>query len=247
MVASYVQLIEKRYADALDADGHEFIAFAVDGARRMQALINDLLTYSRVGTRAKPFAPTDGNALLEEVLSNLEVAIAEADAEVTHGPLPRVVADRAQLARVFQNLIGNALKYCEARPRVHVSAERDGHAWRFDVRDNGIGVDPDQRDRIFVIFQRLHRREAYEGTGMGLAITKKIVQRHGGRIWVDDAPGGGSIFSFTLPDRKEPSDANDDPEAAGDADAGPGPAGRDPARRGQPRRHPAHARGPARG
>jgi len=245
MVASYVQLLEKRYADALDDDAREFIGYAVDGARRMQALINDLLTYSRVGTRAKPFAAVEAKTLLTDALSNLEVAVRETGAEVTHGPLPRVVGDAAQLTRVFQNLIGNALKFCDGAPRVHVSAERDGGAWRFAVRDNGIGIDPDRRDRIFVIFQRLHRREAYPGTGMGLAITRKIVERHGGRVWVKAASGGGSIFSFTIPDRKEPADDPPNPDTIADADAGQ--AGRDPAGGRQPRRHPAHAGGPARG
>jgi len=203
MVASYVQLLERRYADALDDDAREFIGYAADGAKRMQDLINDLLAYSRVGTKGKPFAPTDCEALLEEVLSNLEVAIKESGARITHDPLPQVMADEGQLARVFQNLIGNALKFCDQAPEVHVSAEKADGQWRFSVRDNGIGIEPDQQEKIFVVFQRLHRRDEYAGTGIGLAITKKIVERHGGRIWVESEPGRGSTFYFTIPERKE--------------------------------------------
>jgi len=209
MVSSYVQLLEKRYADALDGEAREFIGYAAGGAKRMQTLINDLLQYSRVGTRGKPFAPTDCEALLEEVLSNLEVAITEAGARVTHDPLPRIMADEAQLARVFQNLVGNALKYCDGPPEIHVSAERRGGQWAFRVRDNGIGIDPDQRERIFVVFRRLHRQNEYSGTGVGLAISKRIVERHGGRIRVESEPGAGSTFIFTIPDRKDPSDGNE--------------------------------------
>ncbi|MEA3367905.1 MAG: ATP-binding protein [Planctomycetota bacterium] len=203
MVASYVQLLEKRYGDALDDDAHEFVGYAVDGAKRMQTLINNLLAYSRVGTKGKPFAPTDCEALLEDVLENLEVTIKESGARVTHDPLPRVMADEGQLARVFQNLIGNALKFCDRAPEIHVSAERGDGQWRLSVRDNGIGINPEQHEKIFVIFHRLHGREEYAGTGMGLAITKKTVERHGGRIWVESEPGEGSTFYFTIPEKKE--------------------------------------------
>jgi len=200
MVASYVQLLARRYQGKLDADADEFIHFAVDGSARMQTLINDLLTYSRVGTRGKEFAPTDGEAVLQTALSNLEVAIAESAAEVTHDPLPAVMADEVQVVRLFQNLIGNAVKFHgEGPPRVHVSAEQQDGWWTFSVRDNGIGIKPEYHERIFVIFQRLHSREEYEGTGIGLAVCKKIVERHGGRIWLESEEGKGSTFFFTLP------------------------------------------------
>jgi PAS domain S-box-containing protein len=229
MVSSYVQLLARRYEDCLDEDAQEFIGYAVDGANRMQTLINDLLQYSRVGTRGKPFAPTDGEEVMEDVLANLEVAVKEADAEVTYDDMPRVVADEGQLARVFQNLIGNALKFCDAAPRVHVSAERGEGAWRFHVRDNGIGIDPDQQEKVFVVFHRLHGRDQYAGTGMGLAITKKIVERHGGRIWVESEPGEGSTFTFTLPDRKESSDESEGSHGDRDPDTVACPSGGDSA------------------
>jgi chemotaxis family two-component system sensor kinase Cph1 len=202
MVSSYVELLANRYRGRLDADADDFIGFAVDGATRMQRLIDDLLKYSRVGTQAKELAPTAGDTVLGHVLDNLQVAIETAQAVVTHDPLPTVMADEVQLAQVLQNLIGNAIKFHgEAPPRVHVSAERDGGAWRFAVRDNGIGIDPQHFQRIFVIFQRLHSRAAYPGTGVGLAICKRIVERHGGRIWVESVPGEGATFVFTIPDR----------------------------------------------
>jgi len=229
MVSSYVQLLEQRYAEALDEDAREFIGYAVDGAKRMQALINDLLAYSRVGTRGKPFAPTDCEAVLEAVLSNLEIAITESGAHVSHDPLPRVVADEGQLARVFQNLVGNALKFCDGAPEIHVSADRRDGEWRLAVRDNGIGIEPEQQERVFVVFQRLHGRGEYPGTGMGLAITKKIVERHGGRIRVESEPGKGSTFYFTIPDRKEPSDGHEHGAEDGEHRAVAGPAGRNPA------------------
>ena len=168
----------------------------------MQRLINDLLAYSRVSTRGKGFEPTDCEAVLSQVLSNLQVAIEESGAAVTHDPLPVVMADDLQLAQLFQNLIANAIKFHgEEQPLVHVSAEQDGREWVFSVRDNGIGIDPQYFDRIFVIFQRLHNRDEYPGTGIGLAICKKIVDRHGGRIWVESQPGKGSTFYFTIPGR----------------------------------------------
>ncbi len=200
MVASFTQLLARRYQGKLDADADEFIGYAVDGARRMQALINDLLTYSRVGTQGKEFAPTDCEDLLEGVLTNLQKATKETAAVVTHDPLPTVWGDAPQLAQVLQNLIANALKFHGPEPpRVHISVQsRDGD-WRFSVRDNGIGIDPQYADRIFVLFQRLHPMAEYPGTGMGLAIAKKIVERHGGRIWVESEPGKGSNFCFTIP------------------------------------------------
>ena len=199
MVANYTQLLARRYKGSLDGDADEFIAYAVDGATRMQTLINDLLAFSRVGTRGSDFEATDCQAVLERTLGSLRAAIEESGAEVTHDPLPAVMADAGQLGQVLQNLIGNAIKFRgQEPPRIHVSARRDGDGWTFSVRDNGIGVAPEYHDRIFVIFQRLHGRDEYQGTGIGLAICKKIVERHGGRIWLDSQPGKGTTFYFTL-------------------------------------------------
>jgi PAS domain S-box-containing protein len=201
MVVSYLQLIERRYKGRLDADADEFIAYAVDGAKRMQKLINDLLTYSRVGRRGREPAPVDAEALLGTVLHTLGAAIRESGAVVTHDPLPTLVADAPQLGQLFQNLIGNALKFRGAEPpRVHVAAERGEGEWHFTVRDNGIGIAPEFGERIFIIFQRLHGQKDYPGTGIGLAICKKIVERHGGRIWVESEPEQGAAFHFTIRD-----------------------------------------------
>jgi signal transduction histidine kinase len=200
MVASYTQLLAKRYRGKLDSDADEFIGYAVDGASRMQKLITDLLAYSRVTSQGRVFERVDCNGLLEEVLSNLRVAVEESRAVVTHAPLPTVIADGRQLGQLFQNLIGNAIKFrCKEPPQVRVSAERQTGEWLFSVRDNGVGMDPQFAERIFVIFQRLHSREEYPGTGIGLAICKKIVERHGGRIWVASQIGQGATFHFTLP------------------------------------------------
>lgn len=202
MVASYLQLVAQRYQGRLDAEADEFIGFAVDGAKRMQALINDLLAYSRVGTKARPFAPADCAAIVDTAIADLRMAIAESQAQVSHGPLPVVMADAMQLAQLFQNLLGNAIKFRGVvPPLVHIEAERTDTGWCFAVRDNGIGIAPEYFDRIFVLFQRLHGRREYPGTGIGLALCKKIVERHGGRIWVQSAPASGSIFRFTLPHR----------------------------------------------
>lgn len=199
MVASYTQLLEKRYSDRLDTDAKEFIHFAVDGATRMQRLIDDLLTYSRVGYRADPFEATDCRCVLDQVISNLSVAVAENDAVITYNDLPTVMADGPQMMQLFQNLLGNAIKFRSAHaPKIHVSAERNGQDWLFSFRDNGIGIDPQYSDRILLIFQRLHSRDKYPGTGIGLAICKKIVERHGGRIWFTSEPGEGSTFFFTI-------------------------------------------------
>jgi signal transduction histidine kinase len=199
MVASYLQLIEERYRDRLDADGHEFIGYAVDGAKRMQALINDLLAYSRVSTKARPSEPTDANAVVGAALANLRVAIDESAARITYSSLPWVMGDATQLLQLFQNLIANAIKFKrDEPPEVHIDAEPTDGMWLFSVRDNGIGIAPEYFERIFVLFQRLHSRREYPGTGIGLALCKKIVERHGGRIWVESHVGAGSTFRFTL-------------------------------------------------
>jgi light-regulated signal transduction histidine kinase (bacteriophytochrome) len=203
MVTSYVQLLAKRYKDKLDSDADEFIGFAEDGAIRMWKLINDLLTYSRVGTRGKQLEPTDCEAVLNQSLSNLKVAMEENGAVVTHDPLPTIMADNPQLVQLFQNLIGNAIKFRgNELPIVHVSASRNGSAWIFSFCDNGIGIAPEYAERIFIIFQRLHGREEYPGTGIGLAICQRIVERHGGRIWIESEVGKGATFYFTLPASK---------------------------------------------
>jgi PAS domain S-box-containing protein len=200
MVTSYVQLLAKRYKGKLDSDADEFIGFAVGGATRMGKLINDLLTYSRVGMQGKELEPTDCETVLNQCLKNLKMAIEEKGAVVTHDPLPMVMADRSKLEQLFQNLIENAIKFRgNEPPHVHVSASRDGNVWTFSVRDNGMGIAPEYAERIFIIFQRLHSREEYPGTGIGLAICKKIVERHGGRIWVESEVGKGATFYFTLP------------------------------------------------
>jgi PAS domain S-box-containing protein len=200
MVASYVQLLAKRYRGRLDADADDFIHYAVDGATRMQQLINDLLAYSRVGTRGKEFSPTDCNRVVEDALFNLSRAIADSGAEITSDKLPSVMADRGQLVQLFQNLIANGIKFRgAAKPDIHIGVSLAGGEWRFTVRDNGIGIAPEHRDRLFQIFQRLHSREEYPGTGIGLSICKRIVERHGGRIGVDSEAGKGSTFWFTLP------------------------------------------------
>jgi PAS domain S-box-containing protein len=200
MVASYTQLLGRRYKGKLDADADEFIGYAVDGATRMQSLINDLLAYSRVGTRGKPFEPTNCEDVFNNAITNLRVAIEEHAAVVTHERLPTVLADMTQMVQLFQNLIGNAIKFhSDRRPEVHVEARRNDAEWLFSVRDNGIGIAPEHYERIFVIFQRLHGREEYPGTGIGLAVCKRIVERHKGRIWVESEVGKGSTFYFTIP------------------------------------------------
>lgn len=199
MVASFTQLLAKRYHDKLDDDARDFITYAVDGARRMQTLISDLLAYSRVGTQGKPLEPADCEAILDRVLNNLMLAIKDTRAVIRRDPLPVAMADGVQLGQLLQNLIANALKFrSQDVPRIHISAERDGDKWKLGVRDNGIGIAPEHGERIFIIFQRLHTKTEYPGTGIGLAICKKIAERHGGRIWFEPSPGGGSTFYFTL-------------------------------------------------
>lgn len=201
MVSSYVQLLEKRYKGRLDDRADKYIHYAVDGAKRMSALIRDVLDLSRVGTRGKPLVPVDAGAALGNALRNLERAVEDAGAEVEPGPLPTVRADAGQLELLFQNLVGNALKFRGADPpRVRVIAERGEGEWIFTVADNGIGIAPEYHDRIFRIFQRLHSAQKYPGTGIGLAICRKIVERHRGRIWVEAGHDCGSSFRFTLPD-----------------------------------------------
>ena len=221
MVTSYLQLLSRRYKGKLEADAGEFIGFATDGATRMQRLIDDLLIYARVGTRGKEFEPTDCEAVLQQSLNNLKVSIDEKGARVTHDPLPTVMADYLQLTQLFQNLIGNAIKFhADEPPHIHVSCKsieewevqngelkseirnpksKNEKGWIFSVSDNGIGIAPEFAERIFIIFQRLYDREKYPGTGIGLAVCKRIVECHGGRIWVESEPGNGSTFSFTIP------------------------------------------------
>lgn len=200
MVSSYTQLLAKRYKDKLDKDAHEFIDFAVDGANRMQRLIQDLLSYSRVGTQKKPIKASDCNAILGRVRADLNVVIEENNAVVTNDELPTVMADETQLVQVFQNLIVNAIKFRDKDPpSIHVSAEQNRNEWILSVSDNGIGIDPEFHERIFVIFQRLLGKAEDTGTGIGLALCKRIVESHGGRIWVESQPGKGSTFYFTIP------------------------------------------------
>lgn len=200
MVASYVQLLARRYKGKLDSEAEEFIGFAVDGSKRMQDLIQALLAYSRIGTKGRQFAPTHCDIVLQNALKNLQIAIEDSRARITHDPLPTVTGDAIQLGQLFQNLIGNAIKFRgEKPPSVHVTAERQGREWLFSFRDDGIGIDSQYAERIFVIFQRLHTKEEYPGTGIGLALCKKIVERHSGRIWVESEPHKGSTFRFTLP------------------------------------------------
>jgi signal transduction histidine kinase len=200
MVYSYMNLIAEQYSGKLDAEADEFIGYAVDGARRMRQLITDLLEYSRVGRRGRELQRTDCGALLKEVRANLELTIAESKAVVTNDALPVVMAEPLEIRQLLQNLIANAIKFRTAEaPRVHIIARREGNWWHFSVMDNGIGIDAEHHRRIFVIFQRLHDRMTYAGTGIGLAICNKIVTRMGGRIWVESEPGKGSVFHFTMP------------------------------------------------
>jgi len=203
MVASYTQLLAKRYKGRLDSDADEFIAYAVDGSNRMRGLIQDLLAYSSAGTNGTALREISSENALKEALTNLRATIEESGAVVTHDSLPAITTDDTQLARVFQNLVGNAIKYRSAEvPRVHVSATKNGgKEWIFSVRDNGLGIDPQYFERIFILFQRLHGQKEFKGTGIGLAICRKIVERLGGRIWVESQPEKGSTFCFALPER----------------------------------------------
>ncbi|MBV9468719.1 MAG: hypothetical protein JOZ57_05695, partial [Abitibacteriaceae bacterium] len=202
-VAGSVQLLQRRYTGKLDERADEFITHAVGGAERMQSLINDLLDFSRVGTNNKPFEVLASSMIVNTALANLRVAITESGAKITHDELPQIYGDSGQLTRLFQNLVSNALKFRgDQPPEIHIGVERQPDAWQFSVRDNGVGIDPQYFERIFIIFQRLHTRTEYPGTGIGLAICKKIVERHGGQIRVESEPGKGSAFYFTIADRR---------------------------------------------
>lgn len=208
MVASYTQLLAREYGPQLDDNAREFIGYAVDGAKRMQRLLSDLLEYSRAGTREKAVREVDCNAILEQVLSGLVLVIEETSATVTSDELPTVSCDEMQIAQVFQNLVENAMKFRGVdSPRIHLSAERHGDEWVFSVADNGIGIDSEHRERVFVLFQRLHEQEAHPGSGIGLAICKKLVERHKGRIWIDDGARPGTTIKFAIP-CEAPSDSD---------------------------------------
>ena len=205
MVSSYTQLLAKRYKGHLDPDADEFIAFAVNGCNRMQGLIQDLLAYSRAGSNGKALREISSEDALKVALTNLQAAVEQSVALVTHDSLPVIKTDETQLTQIFQNLVGNAIKYRRAEsPQVHISASKnDGNEWIFSVRDNGLGIEPQYFERIFIIFQRLHGRDEFEGTGIGLAICKKVLERLGGRIWVESQPEKGSTFYFALPESSE--------------------------------------------
>jgi light-regulated signal transduction histidine kinase (bacteriophytochrome) len=210
-VGGCVQVLQRRYGDKLDNRADELIAHAVEGASRMQNLINDLLAYSRVGTRGKPFESVDCNRVVADVLRSLQVGIRESDAEVHVEELPTVEADAGQLTQLFQNLIANAIKFRgQEVPRIEIDARRSDDGWLFAVRDNGIGIESQYFERVFVMFQRLHTRTEYSGTGIGLAICKKIVERHGGRIWIESAPNRGTTFYFTIVRRSNSTPAADE-------------------------------------
>lgn len=199
MVASYTELLARRYKDKLDDNANDFIHYAVDGARRMQTLINDLLQFSRVGTRARPFSKTDCRLVVDIVLKNLDELIHETNTQFIIGDLPVINADESQLIQLFQNLIHNAIKFHDTHtPEITITAKKQDNNWLFAVKDNGIGIDPAYKDRIFMIFQRLHTRDEYPGSGIGLAICKKIVERHNGTIWFDSEPKQGTTFYFTI-------------------------------------------------
>ena len=200
-IASYTQLLQQRYQGKFDAEADKFIGYIVDGAYRMQALIRDLLMYSRAGRGELTLEPTDMESVLAQALSNLETALQTNKAVVTHDPLPMIMASPSQLTQVLQNLVGNAIKYHgDAPPTVHVSAVQKSGVWQFAIKDNGIGIDPQYADRVFVIFQRLHTKKEYPGTGIGLAICKKMIERHGGQVWLEsEGEGKGTTFRFTIP------------------------------------------------
>jgi signal transduction histidine kinase len=209
VVTGYTQLLEQSYKGKLDSQADEFIAEMVNGAKRMQRLIKDLLEYSRVKTKPRAFEAVNCDELLNVVKQNLKLAIEESKATLYVDKLPVVKGDTTQLTQLFQNLIGNAIKFrTNIRPEIHIGVKRQADEWIFSVKDNGVGLDPKDAERIFMIFQRLHSRDEYEGTGIGLAVCKSIVERHGGRIWVESKPGEGSNFLFTLPAEGYPGSAD---------------------------------------
>jgi light-regulated signal transduction histidine kinase (bacteriophytochrome) len=199
MVARYTELLGERYQDQVDEKGAKYIRYVVDGARRMQQLVADVLSYSRVGSQGKPLVPVSTHAILLGVIRSIHVTVQAAGASIEHGELPTVLGDATQLGQLFQNLISNSIKFrSEQPPRVSVCAEsRAGH-WEFVVRDNGIGIEPQYGEQVFAMFHRLHERGKYEGTGIGLAVAKRIIERHGGRIWIESKSGGGTAVRFTL-------------------------------------------------
>lgn len=202
MIASYLTLLENRYSGQLDDDAHEFIGYAVNGAKRMKELIRDLLQFSKIGTHGNPFTDTDCEEILKKTLHNLEVSIIENQTSITHDPLPVIHSDPVQVSQLFQNLISNSIKFRSSNPpAIHISADKKDNDWVFSVKDNGIGIEKEYAKRIFTIFQRLHSDSKYPGTGIGLALCKKIVERHGGRIWFESRSGGGSVFYFTMPSK----------------------------------------------
>jgi light-regulated signal transduction histidine kinase (bacteriophytochrome) len=201
MVSSYLELLSKRYQPQLDSDAQEFIGYAIDGAKRMQLLIRDLLSYSRIATHGQPFVTVNSGRLLRDAIANLEISIEETKTLISHPDIfPEIYADPIQITQLFQNLLSNAIKFCqEIPPKIEIKIDRFSEEWLFQIYDNGIGIEAEYYERIFLVFQRLNRRDDYPGTGIGLAICQKIVDRHGGRIWVESQVGRGSIFSFTLP------------------------------------------------
>ncbi len=201
MISSFLQLLQRRYEGQLDSNADEFIGYAVDGAQRMQNLINDLLEFSRVTTKGKKFEIVNMEEPLENALTNLKIAIEENNAVIIpNNSLPAISGDYSQMTQLFQNLIGNAIKYRSSEPpQIHISATKEVDNWLFSIKDNGLGIDPKYADNVFKIFRRLHSNSEYEGTGVGLAITKRIIERHNGQIWVESEPGNGSTFYFTLP------------------------------------------------
>lgn len=213
MVASFTQLLAKRYGDKLDDDARDFINYAVDGATRMQTLISDLLNYSRVGTQGNPLVPTDSAALIKRVLDSLQCSIEESGAVIDLDSLPFVMADPQQLGQLFQNLLTNAIKFRRKEPpHVRIFADKMENDWKISVQDNGIGISAEHIDRVFIIFQRLHTKTEYPGTGIGLAICKKIVERHGGRIWIEPSAGGGTTVCFTISGAKRQSEGSEQNE-----------------------------------
>jgi len=200
IMSSYSQLLEKRYKDKFDQDANDFIGFIVDAAQRMQKLITDLLAYSRVGRKDVSVTEVDFNELVDKLILSLSPTVESIAGKVTHNELPVLLTHETSMLQLFQNLIGNALKFRrEEEPKIHIEARKNGYEWIFSVQDNGLGIEPQYYERIFQIFQRLHTKEAYDGTGIGLSICKKIVENYGGKIWVESELGKGSIFYFTVP------------------------------------------------